>query len=112
MCSVAAGGEILAHAVAQARRTGGDIATVNGDLRTTDEARLIRCEEQHQIGAFPWGPWRCSDIATRAAWAKASLPLRKKPVSAICPGYIELTRMFHGENCRTAVLSGREAPIC
>jgi hypothetical protein len=40
----------------------------------------------------------------RAAWAKAAPLLRKKPVSAICPGWIELIRMFQGENCNTAVL--------
>src|SRR6266702_7457232 len=60
----------------------------------------------HSMGV----PWRCSGIAARAAWAKASPPLWKKPVSAICPGWIELTRTFHGENCNTAVLVSPRNP--
>src|SRR5215472_8563970 len=54
--SVAAGDEIVAYAVAEVGGAGGDIAAVDGDLRTADEARLVRCEEQHQIGALFWRP--------------------------------------------------------
>src|SRR5206468_2117364 len=53
-------------------------------------------------------PWRCSGIDTRAAWTKASPPEREKLVSAINAGWIELTRMFHCENCRTAVLAHKQ----
>ena len=52
--SVAAGDEIVAHAVAQTRGAGGDIAAVDGDLGTADKARLIRRKKQHEIGAFLW----------------------------------------------------------
>src|SRR6266404_430283 len=52
--SIAAGGEVFAYTIAAARHTGGDIAAVNGDFRAADKARLIRREEQHQIGTFLW----------------------------------------------------------
>ncbi len=48
----AAGDEVVAHAVAQARGAGGDVAAVDGNLRAADEARFVGCQEQHQIGAF------------------------------------------------------------
>src|SRR5271166_3881291 len=54
--SVAAGGEIVAHTVAQACGAGGNVAAVDRDLGTADEARLIRREKQHEIGAFLWRP--------------------------------------------------------
>src|SRR6202035_1133476 len=54
--SIAAGGEVFAHTIAEARRTGGDIAAGNGGFRAADKALLIRREEQHQIGTFLWRP--------------------------------------------------------
>src|SRR5271169_6381685 len=56
MCSVAAGGEIVAYAVAQARGPGRDVPAVDGDLRTADKARFVGRQKQHEIGAFPWRP--------------------------------------------------------
>src|ERR1700730_5086467 len=52
LCSVAAGDEIVAHAVAQAGGAGGDVAAVDGDFGAADEARFGGRQKQHQIGAF------------------------------------------------------------
>src|ERR1700756_663473 len=48
--------EVFAQAVSQSGKTGGNIPAVNGDLGAADEARFIRGEEQHKIGALLWGP--------------------------------------------------------
>ena len=52
--SIAAGGEVFAHAVPQARRAGSNVAAVDGNFSTADKARLVRREEQDQIRAFLW----------------------------------------------------------
>ena len=54
LSSVSASDEIVANAIAQAGRAGCDIAAVDGDLGTTDKARLVRRQEEHKIGAFIW----------------------------------------------------------
>src|SRR5215813_1596334 len=50
----AAGDELFAYAVAQAGGAGGDVAAIDRDLRAADKTRLLRCQEQHEIGAFFW----------------------------------------------------------